>query len=76
MSTTTITSANVISKPVQKITSQQGPSVPRSTTQPKKSAHLGITISWAGAPWPAPGTPPDLLIFTSGESIVSGGAGC
>jgi hypothetical protein len=76
MSTTTINSAHVTSQPLRNTTSQQRHSVPSSKTTTKKEAHLGITISWAGAPWPAPGTRPALLISKSGELILFGGAGC
>ena len=76
MSTTTITSANATSEPLSNITSQQGHLAPSSKTTTKKEAHLCITIRWAGAPWPAPGTRPELLIFKSGELILLGGAEC
>ena len=79
MSTTTINSANVTSQPPRNTISQQCHSVPSSKTTTKDRAdraHLGITISWAGAPWPAPGMRPPLLIFKSGELISAGGAGC
>lgn len=50
------------------------------TTNPvenrREEAHLGITIRWAGAPWPAPGTRPALLIFIAGELILVGGSRC
>jgi hypothetical protein len=76
MTITSITSANVTSQPAKNTQSPQRPSVPSTKTTTKKEAHLGITISWAGAPWPAPGTRPALLIFKSDKSILIGGAGC
>ena len=76
MSTTNINSANVTSQPPRNTTSQQCHSAPSSKTTSKKEAHLGITISWAGAPWPAPGTRLALLIFKSGELMLIGGGGC
>ena len=76
MSTTTINSANVTSQPPRNTISQQCHSAPSSKTTTKKEAHLCITISWAGAPWPAPGTRPELLIFNRRESILLGGAEC
>jgi hypothetical protein len=42
----------------------------------QEGSHLCITISWAGAPWPAPGTRPELLIFNRRELILLGGAEC
>jgi hypothetical protein len=76
MSTTDINSANVTSQPLRNTTSQHRHSAPSSKTTTKKEAHLCITISWAGAPWPAPGTRPELLIFNGHESILLGGAEC
>lgn len=74
--TTSSNSANPTSRPTTNNTSQYRNTRTSSKTQPKKSAHLGITISWAGAPWPAPGTRSALLIFTRRELILVGGAEC
>ncbi|PWV82442.1 hypothetical protein SAMN05421630_103221 [Prauserella marina] len=77
--TSTAPAARTLSNYTTMSTTQHSSTVTLTTTPVEEQndrAHLGITIRWAGAPWPAPGTRPALLISVQGELILVGWSGC